>query len=151
MELIGKILDTMGITQLAFLQMLLVVVLVFVLSTTLIRPILSTFQERENRSVLPLEESRRLLAEAAARTARYEESLRKAAAEALAGKRRRMEEASRAERKKIEVVIEESNQKVEGMKAQITAEKEKAAQMLRAEVSRLSAEIAAKVLGRPVA
>jgi len=141
----------MGITQLAFLQMLLVVVLVFVLSTTLIRPILSTFQERENRSVLPLEESRRLLAEAAARTARYEESLRKAAAEALAGKRRRMEEASRAERKKIEVVIEESNQKVEGMKAQITAEKEKAAQMLRAEVSRLSAEIAAKVLGRPVA
>ena len=40
------------------------VVLAFLLSTLLIRPILRTFEERENLSVKPVEESRRLLAEA---------------------------------------------------------------------------------------
>ncbi len=151
MELVGKIFETLGISQLALLQMLLVVGLVFVLSVTLVRPLLATFQERENRSVKPVEESRALLAEAEERSARYEEALRKAAAEGLAGKRGKMEEAARLERKRIEAVLEESNRHVEEMKVRIVAEKADAAKTLRAEVGRLSAEIAAKVLGRPVA
>jgi len=151
MELVGKIFETLGITQLALLQMVLVVALVSILSVTMVRPILSTFQERKNRSVKPVEESKALLAEAEGLTARYEESLRKAAVEALAGKRRKMEEAGRLERKRVEAVNEESNRHVEEMKARIVAEKSDAAKSLRAEVSRLSVEIAAKVLGRPVA
>lgn len=151
MELVGKIFQTLEISQLAFLQMALVVVLVFILSATLIRPILSTFQERERRTILPLEESKTLLADAEAKTAKYEESLRKAAAEALAGKRKKMEESGRSERKRIEGVLEESNRRVEEMKARIGVEKEETAKALRAEVSRLAVEIAGKVLGRPVA
>ena len=151
MELVGKIFETLGISQLALLQMVLVVGLVFVLSVTLVRPLLATFQERENRSVKPVEESRALLAEAEERSVRYEEALRKAAAEALAGKRGRMEEAGRLERKRIEAVLEESNRHVEEMKVRIVVEKADAAKTLRSEVARLSAEIAAKVLGRPVA
>ncbi len=151
MELVGKIFETLGISQLALLQMVLVVVLVFLLSVTLVRPILATFQERENRSVAPLEESRRLLASAESKSALYEESLRKAAIETLAGKRGKMEEAGRLERKRIEAVLEESNLHVEAMKARIGAEKSDAAKTLRAEVARLSVEIAGKVLGRPVA
>ena len=151
MELVGKIFETLGISQLALLQMLLVVVLVALLSVTLVRPILATFQERENRSVAPVEESRRLQAEAERKAALYEESLRKAAVEALAGKRGKMEEAGRLERKRIEAVLEESNRHVEEMRARIGAEKNDAAKTLRAEVARLSVEIAGKVLGRPVA
>ncbi len=151
MELVGKIFDTLGISQLALLQMLLVVVLVFILSVTMVRPILATFQERENRSVAPVEESRRLLAEAESKSALYEESLRRAAIEALAGKRGKMEGAGRLERKRIEAVLEESNRHVEEMKVRIGAEKSDAAKTLRAEVVRLSVEIAGKVLGRPVA
>jgi F-type H+-transporting ATPase subunit b len=151
MELVGKIFDTLGITQMALLQMVLVVALVSVLSVTLVRPILSTFQERKNRSVKPVEESRTLLAEAETKAALYEESVRGAAAEALAAKRRKMEEAGRSERKRVEAVLEESNRHVEEMKARIDAEKSDAAKTLRAEVSRLSVEIASKVLGRPVA
>ena len=151
MELVGKIFETLGISQLALLQMLLVVVLVALLSVTLVRPILATFQERENRSIAPVEESRRLQAEAERKAALYEESLRKAAVEALAGKRGKMEEAGRLERKRIEAVLEESNRHVEEMKARIGAEKNDAAKTLRAEVARLSVEIAGKVLGRPVA
>lgn len=151
MELVGKIFQTLEISQLAFLQMALVVVLVFILSATLIRPILATFQERERRTTRPVEESKTLLAEAEAKTAQYEETLKKASADALGTKRRKMEDSGRVERKRIEGVLEESNRRVEEMKVQIDGEKEEAAKALRAEVSRLAVEIAGKVLGRPVA
>jgi F-type H+-transporting ATPase subunit b len=150
MELVGKIFETLGISQLALLQMVLVVALVSILSVTMVRPILSTFQERRNRSVKPVEESKAILEEAEALTARYEESLRKAAVEALAAKRKKMEEAGRLERKRVEAVLEESNRHVEDMKIRIVSEKNDAAKELRAEVSRLSVEIAGKVLGRAV-
>ena len=64
MELVSKIFETLEISQLALLQMGLVVVLVFLLSTLLIKPLLRTFEERENLSVKPIEDSRRLLSEA---------------------------------------------------------------------------------------
>jgi F0F1-type ATP synthase membrane subunit b/b' len=62
-----------------------------------------------------------------------------------------MEETSRAGRRQIEAVVEETNRKVEALKGRIAAEKESAAALLRAQVSQLSTEIARKVLGRPVA
>jgi F-type H+-transporting ATPase subunit b len=151
MELVSKIFETLEISQLALLQLGLVVVLAFLLSTLLIRPILRTFEERENLSVKPIEESRRILFEADEKARGYDEALRKGAVEALARKRRVMEETSRAGRRQVEAVIEETNLKVEELKGRISAEKESAAAFLRDQVSQLSTEIARKVLGRPVA
>jgi F-type H+-transporting ATPase subunit b len=151
MELVSKILETLEISQLALLQLGLVVVLAFLLSLLLIRPILRTFEERENLSVKPVEESRRLLSEADEKARGYDEALRKGAAEALERKRRVMDEASRAGRKQVEAVVEETNIKVEELKGRIATEKESAAAFLRDQVSQLSTEIARKVLGRPVA
>jgi F-type H+-transporting ATPase subunit b len=151
MELVLKIFQTLDITLLAVLQMGLVVFLTFVLSVTLIRPVLATFQERESLSVRPLEEAKQLIADFDAKTREYDESRRKAVAETVARKRARLEEASRVERKRIEGVMEETSRQIEKMKGQILAEKEDAARVLRAEVSRLSQEIAGKVLGRRVA
>jgi F-type H+-transporting ATPase subunit b len=151
MELVSKIFETLDISQIALLQLGLVIVLAFLLSTLLIRPILRTFEERENLSVKPVEESRRILSEADEKSRGYEEALRKGAAEALARKRRVMEETSRAGRRQVDAVIEETNLKVEELKGRISAEKESAAAFLRDQVSQLSAEIARKVLGRPVA
>ena len=94
---------------------------------------------------------RRLLAEADEKARGYDEALRKGAVEAIARKRRVMEESSRAGRKQVEVVVEETNRKVEELKGRIDVEKESAAALLRAQVSQLSMEIARKVLGRPVA
>jgi len=150
MELVLKIFQTLDITLLAVLQMGMLVFLTFVLSVTLIRPVLATFQERENLSVGPLEEAKQLIADVDARTREYDESRRKAVAETVARKRARLEEASRAERKRIEGVMEETSHQIDKMKGQILAEKEDAARVLRAEVSRLSQEIAGKVLGRRV-
>ncbi len=151
MELVSKIFETLEISQLALLQLGLVIALAFLLSTLLIRPILRTFEERENLSVKPVEESHRLLSEADEKARNYDDALRKGAAEALARKRRVMEEASRAERRQVDAAVEETNRKVEELKGRIAAEKDAAAALLRAEVSKLSAEIARKVLGRQVA
>jgi F-type H+-transporting ATPase subunit b len=151
MELVSKIFETLEISQLALLQLGLVIALAFLLSTLLIRPILRTFEERENLSIKPVEESHRLLSEADEKARKYDEALRKGAAEALARKRRVMEEASRAERKQVDAVVEETNRKVEELKGRVAAEKDAAAALLRAEVSKLSVEIAQKVLGRQVA
>jgi F-type H+-transporting ATPase subunit b len=151
MELASKIFETLEISQLALLQLGLVVVLAFLLSTLLIQPILRTFEERENLTIAPVEESRRLLADAEEKSRRYDESLRKGAVDAIARKRGILEEGSRAERKRIDAVAEEANRGVEEMKGRIGAEKEAAASALRAEVAKLSVEIAGKVLGRRVA
>jgi F-type H+-transporting ATPase subunit b len=151
MELVSKIFETLEISRLALLQLGLVIALAFLLSTLLIRPILRTFEERENLSIKPVEESHRLLSEADEKAREYDEALRKGAAEALARKRRVMEEASRAERKQVDAVVEETNRKVDELKGRVAAEKDAAAALLRAEVSKLSVEIAQKVLGRQVA
>lgn len=151
MELVTKIFEVLGITQLAFLQMALVVVLAIIMSATLIKPVLATFQEREDRSTKPVAEARRILDEAEANGKLYDENLRKGAAEALARKRARIEESARGERKAIEAVVEEGNREVEAMKVKIGGEKAAASRALRSEVSRLAAEISEKVLGRRVA
>jgi len=151
MELVLKIFETLGITPLAVLQMGITVVLAVILSATLVRPILRIFEERENRSTKPMEESRTLLARAEEKSREYEETLRKATAESIARKRGTIEAASREERRKIEAAIEESNRKIEEMKAGIAAEQASASKTLREEVTRLSAGIAEKVLGRSLA
>lgn len=151
MELAGNIFRTLGIDLLALLQLCLVVVLAFLLSAILIRPILRTFEERDNLSLKPLEESRRMLAEAEEKSRRYDEAFRKGSMEAIVRKRAAMDEATRAGRKRVESAIEDSNRKIEEMKGKIAAEKESAASALRAEVSLLSRQIAEKVLGRKVA
>lgn len=151
MELVLKIFETLGITPLAVLQMALTVALAVILSVTLVRPILRVFEEREDRSTRPLEESRTLLSDAEAKARQYEEALRKALSESLARKRGRIEEASRAERKEIEGALEEGNRRVEELKGRIAAEKGEAARALREEVARLSTWIAETVLGRNVA
>jgi len=151
MELVSKIFETLEISQLALLQLGLVVVLAFLLSSLLIRPILRTFEERDNLSVKPVEESRRLLSEADEKARNYDAAFRKGAADALSRKRGVMEDASRAGRKQVEGVVEETNRKVDELKGRIASEKDSAAAVLRSEVAQLSAEIARKVLGRPVA
>ena len=151
MELVGKIFETLDINQLALVQLGIVIVFAFLLSALLIKPLLRTFEERDSLTTKPMEESRRLIAEAEEKSRQYEEKLRKSSLEALARKRAAIEETSRAERKRIEAALEESNKTLEEIKSGILAEKEAAAASLRAEVDQLSRQIAEKILGRQVA
>jgi F-type H+-transporting ATPase subunit b len=151
MELVAKIFETLEINQMALVQFGLVVVLAFVLSATLIKPLLAVFKERDNLTVKPVDDAKKMLVAAESANAGYVDALRKTSVEALARKRRTMDEAAKAERKSLEGVLEESNKKIDAMKAGIAAEKETAARALRSDVARLSVEIAEKVLGRQMA
>ena len=151
MELVGKIFETLDINQVALLQLGLVVLLAFLLSTLLIKPILRIFEERENLSVKPVEESRRLLAEAEEKARQYDESLRTSSVEALARKRKVMEAAVRSERKLVETALADTNRTVEQLTEEIAREQESSLAFLRQQVSALSSEIAGKVLGRGAA
>jgi len=151
MELVGKIFETLEINQFALVQLGIVIVFAFLLSALLIRPLIKTFEERDNLTVKPMDESRCLIAEAQEKSRLYDDEIHKGYLEALARKRAAMEEASRAERKRIETAAEESNKKMEEIKSRILAEKETVAVSLRAEVAQLSRQIAEKVLGRQVA
>jgi F0F1-type ATP synthase membrane subunit b/b' len=101
--------------------------------------------------VKPVDDAKKMLVAAESANAGYVDALRKTSVEALARKRRTMDEAAKAERKSLEGVLEESNKKIDAMKAGIAAEKETAARALRSDVARLSVEIAEKVLGRQMA
>jgi F-type H+-transporting ATPase subunit b len=151
MELVTKIFETLEITQLVLVQLGIVIVLALALAVLLVRPLLDTFDERDNLTVKPMEESRRLIAEAQEKSRYYEEELHKGYKEAVAKKRVAAEEASRAGKKRIEATTHESNKKLEEIKSGILAEKEAAAAALRAEIAQLSRQIAEKVLGRQVA
>jgi F-type H+-transporting ATPase subunit b len=151
MDLVGKVFESLEITRMTLVQIGVVVVLTYLLSALLIKPLLRVFDERENRSVKPLEESRRMLAEAETKSREYDETLRASAAEAVSRKRRAVEQAARAERRQIDAVADEAGRKTDDLKGRIAVEKEAAGAALRAEVSTLSAEIAAKVLGREIA
>src|SRR5512143_1175090 len=113
MELVSKIFETLEISQLALLQLGLVVVLALLLSTLLIKPILRTFEERETLSVKPIEQSRRLLSEADEKPRGADEAFRKGAAEPLARKRQVLEEPPRAGQKQVDAVLEQTHRKVE--------------------------------------
>ena len=151
MELVGKIFETLEISQLALVQLGIVIVLAFLLSAILIRPLLRMFEERDNLTVKPLEESRLMIAETQEKSRRYDEELNKSYMEALARKRASMEEVSRSEKKRIEEEAAESGKKLDDIKNGILAEKKAVSASLRAEVDQLSRQIAEKVLGRQVA
>src|SRR4030067_654145 len=61
MELVSKIFETLDVSQLALLQLGLVVVLAFLLSTLLIKPILRTFEELKVRIAAERESAAALL------------------------------------------------------------------------------------------
>jgi len=152
MELVSKIFETLEISQLALLQLGLVIALAFLLSTLLIRPILRTFEERENLSIKPVEESHRLLSEADEKARKYDEALRK-----WGGGGARPEAPGHGRgfpRPNASRWMPSSRRRTgrsRSLKGRVAAEKDAAAALLRAEVSKLSVEIAQKVLGRQVA
>lgn len=151
MDLVAKILGTLEINELAIVMMGLVIVLTAVLSKFLINPLIDTIESRESLSFGTLDESKALLAEAESRVRSYDETLNKGIVDALMAKRAKIEESGRIERRKIESVSQECVAEVESVRGKIASEKEAVGKVLRDEVSRLSVEIAGKVLGRVVA
>lgn len=150
MEMISKILEVLEINSFVFLQMALVISLSYLTGRFLIHPILKTFQERENRTTLPMEQAREMLTSAEEKSNEYEERLKGASLEAVTRKRARIEEVVRAERKVVEEARHESERSIEEVKGNILAEKEDALKVLREQSEAIAKAIVEKILERGI-
>jgi F-type H+-transporting ATPase subunit b len=149
--MISKILEVLEINNFVFLQMAIVILLSYLMGKFLIHPILKTFEERENRTTVPMQRAREMIAKAEELADEYEARIRAASQEALARKRARIEEVIRSERKIIEEAQKEAESSVEALKQSIGEEKQRALEVLKEESGALAREIAEKILGRSVA
>lgn len=150
MEMIAKILEVLEINSFVFLQMALVIGLSFLAGKFLILPIIRTFEERENRTTIPMEQAKDMLRMAEEKASSYEERLKVANQEAITKKRAMIEEVVRSERRVADEARQESEKTVEEVKAKITEEKGEALALLRRESLAIAKEIAEKVLGRSI-
>ncbi len=151
MEMISKILEVLEINSFVFLQMALVISLSYLAGKFLIKPVLRTFEERENRTTVPMEQAREMLRDAESKASDYEARLKGANQEAITRKRARIEEVARSERQLIGEARSEAERSVEEVKEKIGAEKDEALAILREESQAIARAIVEKILGRSIA
>ncbi len=132
------------------LHVLLIVLMVAVLNKTLFSPINGILAERDRRSKVRLQETRRLLATIGGHVAQYEDALRVARAEGY----RLMELERREETREREVQLAKIRDEIVTMlgveKNLIETQVEEASRTLEGYAQRLGLEIGAQILGRPV-
>lgn len=148
MEMITKILEVLEINSLVFLQMAIVLLLTYISGKYLIRPVLRTLKERENRTTVPMEEAKEIVEKAETLAIKYSDRLREANRESLNRKRKRLDEVQRSERRVIEGSHHEAEEKINGMKEKIEREKDEALKMLTQQSREIANEIAETILGR---
>ncbi len=151
MEMISKILEVLEINSFVFLQMVLVISLSYLAGKFLIKPVLRTFEERENRTTVPMEQAREMLRDAESKASDYEARLKGANQEAITRKRARIEEVAMSERQLIGEARSEAERSVEEVKEKIGAEKDEALAILREESQAIARAIVEKILGRSIA
>lgn len=151
MEMISKILEVLEINSFVFLQMALVVILSFLTGKFLIKPIIRTFEERDNRTTVPMEKAREMLQEAEVKASEYEDRLKAANQESITRKRARIEEIVKSERRLIEEARSGSEKSIEEVNERISAEKDEALTLLREESQAIAKTIVEKILGRSIA
>ncbi len=151
MEMISKILEVLEINSFVFLQMALVISLSYLAGKFLIKPVLRTFEERENRTTVPMEQAREMLRDAESKASDYEARLKGANQEAITRKRARIEEVAMSERQLIGEARSEAERSVEEVKEKIGAEKDEALAILREESQAIARAIVEKILGRSIA
>jgi F-type H+-transporting ATPase subunit b len=149
--MISKILEVLEINSFVFLQMALVVILSFLTGKFLIKPIIRTFEERDNRTTVPMEKAREMLQEAEVKASEYEDRLKAANQESITRKRARIEEIVKAERRLIEEARSGSEKSIEEVNERISAEKDEALTLLREESQAIAKTIVEKILGRSIA
>jgi F-type H+-transporting ATPase subunit b len=150
-EMISKILEVLEINSFVFLQMALVVILSFLTGKFLIKPIIRTFEERDNRTTVPMEKAREMLQEAEVKASEHEDRLKAANQESITRKRARIEEVVKSERRLIEEARSGAEKSIEEVKERISAEKDEALTLLREESQAIAKTIVEKMLGRSIA
>jgi F-type H+-transporting ATPase subunit b len=123
-------------------------ILLFLLSRLLYRPLLAKMNERTEAIKKSLEEAQRARAEAARQQEQNAEQLRAAHAEAAAIRAAALREAAEEQRKLVDAARAESQRLVESARAQMDADIRRARDELRREVVDLAIDAAEKLVRR---
>ena len=132
-------------------HIVLIILMVFILNTTLFGPINRILEERERRTRGRSGEAQEILRRVEASITRYENSLRSARAEGYRLLEERRSDAISERLKQLSTLREELDHSVEEQKNSIQAQRDAARTHLEKDAQRIAAEISNQILRRPPA
>jgi len=132
------------------LHVIVILVMVYVLNVTLLKPVNRILQARERRTSGRLSEAQGILSDVSTKLSEYERTLRQARAEAYAFTEAERGMAMQERQKKLNEVRQQLSESLTREKTLIQGQADEARTILEAESRRLAQEIGSRVLSRPI-
>ena len=132
------------------LHVIVILVMVYVLNVTLLKPINRILQARERRTSGRLSEAQGILSDVSTKLSEYERTLRQARTEAYAFTEAERGVAMQERQKKLNEVRQQLSESLAREKTLIQGQADEARAALEAESRRLAQEIGSRVLSRPI-
>jgi len=132
------------------LHVIVILVMVYVLNVTLLKPINRILQARERRTSGRLSEAQGILSDVSTKLSEYERTLRQARTEAYAFTEAERGMAMQERQKKLNEVRQQLSESLAKEKTLIQGQADEARAALEAESRRLAQEIGSRVLSRPI-
>ena len=132
------------------LHVIVILVMVYVLNVTLLKPINRILQARERRTSGRLSEAQGILSDVSTKLSEYERTLRQARTEAYAFTEAERGVAMQERQKRLNEVRQQLSESLAKEKTLIQGQADEARAALEAESRRLAQEIGSRVLSRPI-
>ena len=132
------------------LHVIVILVMVYVLNVTLLKPVNRILQARERRTSGRLSEAQGILSDVSTKLSEYERTLRQARTEAYAFTEAERGVAMQERQKKLNEVRQQLSESLAREKTLIQGQADEARAALEAESRRLAQEIGSRVLSRPI-
>jgi F-type H+-transporting ATPase subunit b len=132
------------------LHVLIILVMVYVLNATLLKPINRILEARDRRTKGRLSEAQQILRDASEKMTSYERALRQARGEAYALSEKERGQAMQERQQKLKQMRQELTDSIAKEKQTIQQQAEEARVTLEAESRRLAREISSRILSRPL-
>jgi F0F1-type ATP synthase membrane subunit b/b' len=132
------------------LHVIIILVMVYVLNVTLLKPINRILEARERRTSGRLSEAQGILSDVSTKLSEYERTLRQARAEAYAFTEAERGMAMQERQKKLNEVRQQLSESLATEKTLIQGQADEARTVLEAESRRIAQEIGSRVLSRPI-
>jgi len=132
------------------LHVLIILVMVYVLNETLLKPINRILEERDQRTKGRLSEAQQILRDVSEKLSAYERTLRQARGQAYAFAEQERAEAMQERQVKLNEMRARLAESIRREKETIEQQAEEARVTLESESRRLAREIGARVLSRPL-
>jgi len=126
------------------------VILIFILNALLYKPIREAIRQRKQRFEKDQEEISHLEVESEKKLKEFEIALEEARKNGMAQRESIVKAAHQEEKSLLDKIRKEMEEYLEKVKAEVSKDMQEARERLKGEIKAISADIAQKILGRPV-